>query len=86
MFSQNVFQIINARRTESSDAPAIHDLISSVTTSQFGHIHVVHLIEKSNLSVTLNNEDNEVIGERTCLPFYITIGYPAHNLCHALSS
>lgn len=52
--------MINARRTESSDAPEIHNLIQSHTLSQFGYVNVVHLIEKSNLSVTLNNEENEV--------------------------
>ena len=53
-------QIINARRTESIDAPEIYKLLSPVTKSQFGPVNIVHLIEKANLSVTLCNEENEV--------------------------
>ena len=53
-------QIINARRTESIDAPEIYKLLSSVTKAQFGPVNIVHLIEKANLSVTLCNEENEV--------------------------
>nr|XP_002126453.1 cilia- and flagella-associated protein 61 [Ciona intestinalis] len=55
-------EVINARRTESLDAPAILELIAPRTNSQFGRVNIVHLIEKSNLSVTLNNEENEVLG------------------------
>ena len=52
--------MINARRTESVDAPAILQLIAQRTHAQFGRVNIVHLIEKSNLSVTLSNEENEV--------------------------
>uniref|UniRef100_H2Y780 Cilia- and flagella-associated protein 61 N-terminal domain-containing protein n=1 Tax=Ciona savignyi TaxID=51511 RepID=H2Y780_CIOSA len=55
-------EVINARRTESLDAPAILELVAPRTTSQFGRVNIVHLIEKSNLSVTLSNEQNEVLG------------------------
>ncbi|XP_077972543.1 cilia- and flagella-associated protein 61-like [Styela clava] len=55
-------EVINARRTESLDAPAILDLVSNHTVEQFGHVNVVHLIEKANLAVTLINEENEVLG------------------------
>ncbi|XP_076819152.1 cilia- and flagella-associated protein 61-like isoform X1 [Clavelina lepadiformis] len=55
-------EVINARRTESVDAPAILQLIAQRTHAQFGRVNIVHLIEKSNLSVTLSNEENEVLG------------------------
>lgn len=55
-----MLQVINARRTESLDAPAILDLASNRTIDQFGKVNIVHLIEKANLAVTLINDDNEV--------------------------
>lgn len=55
-------EVINARRTESLDAPAILDLVSNHTVEQFGHVNIVHLIEKANLAVTLINDENEVLG------------------------
>lgn len=73
--SQGPTEVINARRTESMDAPAILDLISERTQEQFGQVNIVHLIEKSNLAVTLVNEENEILG------FAAFLDYPQVEVC-----
>ncbi|XP_071962157.1 cilia- and flagella-associated protein 61-like [Antedon mediterranea] len=54
-------EVINARRTESLDAANIIKLVSPSTEQLFGRVNIVHLIEKSVLAVTLNNEREEVL-------------------------
>ncbi|XP_072032047.1 cilia- and flagella-associated protein 61-like [Amphiura filiformis] len=54
-------EVINARRTESLDAPNILNLVGPNTEPQFGLINVVNIIEKAVLAVTLNNEKEDVL-------------------------
>lgn len=54
-------ELIQARRTESLDAPEILKLVGGATEKLFGRVSVVHLIEKANLAVTLVNSANEVV-------------------------
>lgn len=55
-------EVINARRTESLDAPNILKLVQPSTEALFGRVNVVNLIEKAVLAVTLSNERDEVLG------------------------
>ncbi|XP_030854264.1 cilia- and flagella-associated protein 61 [Strongylocentrotus purpuratus] len=54
-------EVINARRTESLDAPNILKLVTKATQPQFGLVDVVNIIEKAVLAVTLNNEREEIL-------------------------
>ncbi|XP_031562151.1 cilia- and flagella-associated protein 61-like [Actinia tenebrosa] len=54
-------EVIQARRTESLDAPEILKLVSGGTEKLFGRVNVVNIIEKANLAVTLVNAKNDVI-------------------------
>ncbi|XP_078590142.1 cilia- and flagella-associated protein 61-like isoform X1 [Branchiostoma floridae x Branchiostoma japonicum] len=55
-------EVINARRTESLDAPRIEQLSTSATEQLFGRVNVVSVIEKANLAVTLCNEQDDILG------------------------
>lgn len=55
-------EVIQARRTESLDAPEILKLVSASTEKLFGRVNVVNIIEKASLAVTLVNANNEVMG------------------------
>ncbi|XP_064621787.1 cilia- and flagella-associated protein 61-like isoform X2 [Lineus longissimus] len=55
-------EVINARRTESLDAPSIQGLVQPSTEALFGRVNVVNLIEKAVLAVTLSNEKEELLG------------------------
>ncbi|XP_066282688.1 cilia- and flagella-associated protein 61-like isoform X1 [Branchiostoma lanceolatum] len=55
-------EVINARRTESLDAPRIEQLSTSSTEQLFGRVNVVSVIEKANLAVTLCNEQDDILG------------------------
>ncbi|XP_070577295.1 cilia- and flagella-associated protein 61-like isoform X2 [Ptychodera flava] len=61
MSSDGPAEVINARRTESLDAPNILKLVTPSTESLFGLVNVVHLIEKAILAVTLHNDHDEVL-------------------------
>ncbi|XP_077999640.1 cilia- and flagella-associated protein 61-like [Glandiceps talaboti] len=61
MSSDGPAEVINARRTESLDAPNILKLVSPSTEQLFGLVNVVHLIEKAILAVTLHNDKEEVL-------------------------
>ncbi|KAL0967286.1 hypothetical protein UPYG_G00250310 [Umbra pygmaea] len=54
-------ETVTLRRTESSDAHEINKLISPATVAVFGRINVIHLLEKANLAVTLNNANNDLL-------------------------
>ncbi|EDO37268.1 predicted protein [Nematostella vectensis] len=54
-------EVIQARRTESLDAPDILKLVTATTDKLFGRVNVVNIIEKSNLAVTLVNSANKVV-------------------------
>ncbi|CAG2250100.1 Cilia- and flagella-associated protein 61 [Mytilus edulis] len=55
-------EVVNARRTESLDAPHIIKLVNSSTDQLFGRVNVVNLIEKAVLAVTLCNDKEEILG------------------------
>lgn len=55
-------EVINARRTESLDAPHILRLIQPWTEQLFGRVNIVDIIEKAVLAVTLSNENDEIMG------------------------
>jgi len=65
---------ISARRTESLDAPDITSLVNNETSKIFGRVNVARIIEKSNLAVTVVDEQNVVVGHAA---FY---DYPNCNL------
>ncbi|XP_035176848.1 cilia- and flagella-associated protein 61 isoform X5 [Oxyura jamaicensis] len=67
-------EVVSARRTESRDVSDIISLFSHFTEDVFGRIDVMHLLEKSNLSLTLCNEKNEVIAHA------IFLDYPNWNI------
>ncbi|XP_051955080.1 cilia- and flagella-associated protein 61 [Xyrauchen texanus] len=52
---------VTARRTESSDAEEINNLISPSSVAVFGRVNVIHLLEKANLAVTLSTTQNKVL-------------------------
>ncbi|KAK7103337.1 cilia- and flagella-associated protein 61-like [Littorina saxatilis] len=54
-------EVINARRTESLDAPHILDLVQPWTETLFGRFNVVNIIEKAVLAVTLTNESEDIM-------------------------
>ncbi|EDV28663.1 uncharacterized protein TRIADDRAFT_19305 [Trichoplax adhaerens] len=54
---------INVRRTEISDATKIMQLFNSSTEKIFGRVNVVHLIEKSVLSITITDDQETMIGQ-----------------------
>ncbi|XP_041351130.1 cilia- and flagella-associated protein 61-like isoform X2 [Gigantopelta aegis] len=55
-------EVINARRTESIDAPHINNLVTEQTDELFGRVNIVNIIEKAILAVTLCNESDEILG------------------------
>ncbi|XP_033640473.1 cilia- and flagella-associated protein 61-like [Asterias rubens] len=61
MSSNGPAEVINARRTESLDAPNILKLVGPSTEPQFGLVNVVNLIEKAVLAVTLNNDKEQIL-------------------------
>ncbi|XP_051781521.1 cilia- and flagella-associated protein 61 [Erpetoichthys calabaricus] len=67
-------EVITSRRTESLDAHEISKLITPSTTGMFGRINVLYLLEKSNLAVSLENENKEIVAHAAFLD------YPNHSL------
>ncbi|KAL3874225.1 hypothetical protein ACJMK2_037270 [Sinanodonta woodiana] len=55
-------EVVNARRTESIDAPYILKLVQSSTATLFGRVNVVNIIEKAVLAVSLVNDKDEILG------------------------
>nr|XP_013046594.1 cilia- and flagella-associated protein 61 isoform X2 [Anser cygnoides] len=62
-------EVVSARRTELRDVSDIINLFSHFTEDVFGKIDVMHLLEKSNLSLILCNEKNEVIAHAAFLDY-----------------
>ncbi|KAG9347391.1 hypothetical protein JZ751_004958, partial [Albula glossodonta] len=60
-------ETISVRRTESSDAREINDLITPATEAVFGRVNVIYLLEKANLAVTVTNSKNEVLAHAAFL-------------------
>eukprot|EP00062_Callorhinchus_milii_P013205 gi/632961029/ref/XP_007896529.1/ PREDICTED: uncharacterized protein C20orf26 homolog [Callorhinchus milii] len=61
--------IINARRSESKDVQEIMKMMDTTTKNIFGNINVIHLLEKANLAVTIENEKKEVLAQATFLDY-----------------
>lgn len=55
-------ELVNARRTESIDAPQILSLVADSTNALFGRVNVVNIIEKAVLAITLCNDKDEILG------------------------
>ncbi|OWF50418.1 cilia- and flagella-associated protein 61-like isoform X2 [Mizuhopecten yessoensis] len=55
-------EVVNARRTESLDAPHIIKLVKENTDALFGRVNIVNLIEKAVLAVTLCNDKEDILG------------------------
>uniref|UniRef100_UPI00398F1531 cilia- and flagella-associated protein 61 n=1 Tax=Pristiophorus japonicus TaxID=55135 RepID=UPI00398F1531 len=62
-------RVINVRRTESRDAHQIMQLFTPSTNTMFGRINVLNLLERANLSVTIENEKNEIIAHAAFLDY-----------------
>ncbi|XP_065052089.1 cilia- and flagella-associated protein 61-like isoform X1 [Rhopilema esculentum] len=60
---------ISARRTESLDAPDILGLVSHETGQLFGRVNIVQLIEKANMSISLVDEKNRILGHASFLDY-----------------
>ncbi|XP_069788463.1 cilia- and flagella-associated protein 61 isoform X6 [Narcine bancroftii] len=60
---------INVRRSESRDAHQIMKLFAPSTNNMFGRINILHLLERANLAVTVENEKNEVIAHAAFLDY-----------------
>ncbi|XP_052270971.1 cilia- and flagella-associated protein 61-like [Dreissena polymorpha] len=55
-------EVVNARRTESIDAPHIQALADQSTDALFGRVNVVNVIERAVLAITLCNDKDEILG------------------------
>ncbi|XP_069090440.1 cilia- and flagella-associated protein 61 isoform X2 [Pleurodeles waltl] len=66
-------EVINTRRTETSDIAEITRLTNEATEEVFGRINVTYLLEKANLAVTVCNEKNEVVAHAAL------VDYPSWN-------
>ncbi|XP_048259860.1 cilia- and flagella-associated protein 61-like isoform X2 [Haliotis rufescens] len=62
-------EVINARRTESIDAPHIVSLATKSTEALFGRVNIVNIIEKAILAVTLSNASEEILGHAAFFDF-----------------
>ncbi|XP_064195939.1 cilia- and flagella-associated protein 61 [Anguilla rostrata] len=60
-------ETITVRRTESSDAREINELIAPVTEAVFGRVNVIYLLERANLAVTVTNSTNQVLAHAAFL-------------------
>lgn len=54
-------EMVSARRTESVDAAIIQKLVKRQTEELFGRVNIINLIERSNMAVTLSNEEDELM-------------------------
>ncbi|KAM3603080.1 uncharacterized protein V6R79_016169 [Siganus canaliculatus] len=54
-------ETVTVRRSESADAQGIDGLISSASLAVFGRLHVIHLLERANLAVTLATDKDDVL-------------------------
>ncbi|NWH62763.1 CFA61 protein, partial [Geococcyx californianus] len=68
-FSNGDTEVVSVRRTESHDVSFINNLFSYFTEVLFGRIDVMHLLEKSNLALTVCNEKNEVVAHAVFLDY-----------------
>ncbi|XP_072543047.1 cilia- and flagella-associated protein 61 isoform X2 [Salminus brasiliensis] len=60
-------ETVTVRRTESSDAEQICELVSPTTAAVFGRVNVIYLLEKANLAVTLSTEKNRIVAHAAFL-------------------
>ncbi|XP_055005715.1 LOW QUALITY PROTEIN: cilia- and flagella-associated protein 61 [Boleophthalmus pectinirostris] len=59
--SRGELQTVWVRRSESSDAENINSLLQQNRASVFGRVNVLHLLEKSNLAVSLLSDRDELL-------------------------
>ncbi|XP_063079236.1 cilia- and flagella-associated protein 61 [Engraulis encrasicolus] len=62
-------ETITVRRTESADCREINNLTTSLTTTIFGNVNVIYLLEKANLAVTVTTAKNEVLAHAAFLDY-----------------
>ncbi|KAM9316787.1 cilia- and flagella-associated protein 61 [Gastrophryne carolinensis] len=60
---------VTIRRTESLEVHLISELKTASSQNIFGNVNVVYLLEKSNLAVTISNEQNSVIAHAAFLDY-----------------
>ncbi|KAJ8356097.1 hypothetical protein SKAU_G00188910, partial [Synaphobranchus kaupii] len=60
-------ETITVRRTESSDAREINDLIAPANEAVFGRVNVIYLLERANLAVTVTNSTNQILAHAAFL-------------------
>ncbi|XP_053567984.1 cilia- and flagella-associated protein 61 [Bombina bombina] len=62
-------EVVTVRRTESLDVHGIIKLKTKFSEQVFGNVNVIYLLEKSNLAVTISNEENYVIAHAAFLDY-----------------
>ncbi|KAM4770899.1 cilia- and flagella-associated protein 61 [Rhinophrynus dorsalis] len=62
-------ELVTVRRTESLDVHGITKLKTKSTEKVFGRVNVIHLLEISNLALTICNEDNGVMAHAAFLDY-----------------
>ncbi|XP_073413522.1 cilia- and flagella-associated protein 61 isoform X1 [Dendrobates tinctorius] len=61
--------VVTVRRTESQDVHGISKLKMPFTQRVFGNVNVIYLLEKSNLAVTISDEENDVMAHAAFLDY-----------------
>ncbi|KAM4041905.1 cilia- and flagella-associated protein 61 isoform 2-T2 [Anomaloglossus baeobatrachus] len=61
--------VVTVRRTESQDVQGISKLKTSITQRLFGNVNVIYLLEKSNLALTISDEENNVVAHAAFLDY-----------------
>ncbi|CAJ0962440.1 unnamed protein product [Ranitomeya imitator] len=61
--------VVTVRRTESQDVHGISKLKMAFTQRVFGNVNVIYLLEKSNLAVTISDEENNVLAHAVFLDY-----------------
>ncbi|XP_075123727.1 cilia- and flagella-associated protein 61 [Leptodactylus fuscus] len=62
-------EVVTVRRTESLDVQGISNLKNVLTKRVFGNVNVIYLLEKSNLAVTISDEENNVVAHAAFLDY-----------------
>ncbi|KAG9283109.1 cilia- and flagella-associated protein 61 isoform X1 [Astyanax mexicanus] len=65
--SSGQVETVTVRRTESSDAEQICELLSPTAAAVFGRVNVIYLLEKANLAVTLSTAKNQILAHAAFL-------------------
>ncbi|XP_071996729.1 cilia- and flagella-associated protein 61 isoform X2 [Engystomops pustulosus] len=62
-------EAVTVRRTESLDVHGISKLKTVFTQQVFGNVNVIYLLEKSNLAVTISDEENNVVAHAALVDY-----------------